>query len=459
MPHVARRIRLAVALPLLLVSGGCAAASAAWRSGPAGIAAEWAIRDHLTYGRAPNAWAALGDKKLAPSDALLRHLYRGVIALHAGEYEAGSRAMDRAWTIADDRFTRRISTGAASLLTSDATLPYQPLPTEWLMIPYYGALNWHLRGEPDEVAVEARRLAALLARESDQRPPEDLYGVLRYVSGVFFELAGERQDALVAYRNAAALLGTLPGDTTLAGPDSGDVVVLIEDGFVGRPEPLSIGVYMDGDELVGLTSGPDVDRIAVARRVERRSFDPAFDRSNLQTGWLTYEVNWAVPGEPTRVFGQVTALTAAQAFPQVSADVAQAVARDFERELPAKLSRAIARTAVRYAASKAADRAFRNASRERNDDDEDEDDGNSGWLSFFFGLALGAATVTSSVIDQPDLRAWQLLPSRISVSRLRLPVGRHTIRVQQGEREVPVAEVDVRAGGVALITHRVWTAQ
>ena len=32
-----------------------------------------------------------GDKKIAPADALLRHMYRGLVAMHAGQAEIGTR--------------------------------------------------------------------------------------------------------------------------------------------------------------------------------------------------------------------------------------------------------------------------------------------------------------------------------------------------------------------------------
>jgi hypothetical protein len=344
-------VRLAAVLSLVVVTSGCAAANQAWRAGPMGIAAEWTIRDHLIYGRPEQAWAAMGNKKVAPQDALLRHMYRGVISLHAGEYDQGAKSMDRAWTIIEDRYTKRVSTGALALITSDASLPYYPLATEHLFVPYYGALNWLALGDLDETAVEARRLAMLLQSEG-VRPTPELEGALRYVTGVLFEAAGEYQDAMVAYRNAAALVGTLPGDTVRAGADSGDVVVIIEDGFVARPQPQSLGVYANGDEIVALTTGRDADRILVANRVRDRSYDPAFNGSDV--GWLTYEVHWATIGEPTRTPGAVQVKTNDASFHTLSAEVSASVGRDFSAEVPAKLARGIARSAVRYAAMRAA---------------------------------------------------------------------------------------------------------
>ena len=450
------RGRFAAVLPMLVLSTGCATASAAFRAGPSGIAAEWSLRDHLSYGRAPAAWAAMRDKKIAPADLLLRHMYRGVISLHAGEFNAGTRSMDRAWTIAEDRYTKRISRGVVSLVTSDAALPYDPGVTERMFIPYYGGLNWLARNERDEAAVEARRLAALLASDAGPQPPAGLQGILRYVSGVMFEAAGERQDALVAYRNAAALLGALPGDTTLAGAGEGDVVVLIEDGFVGRPEPHSLGVWMDGNELVALTTGKKRERFAIAQRVGDRRFDRSYyEPGFVREGWLTYEVNWASFAEPERSAVSVGARAGYAEFGTASADVTAGVRDDFEREQPARLARAIARAAIRHVAMEAADRAFESARKERKKNKEEGEKG-GGWGKILLGIGLLFTTATSSVLDQPDLRAWQLLPDRITVARLRLPVGEHPIEVVRGGEVVSLGTVTVTSRGVAVLNHRWW---
>lgn len=448
--------RLAVVLTLILGMSGCAAANAAWRAGPMGIAAEWTIRDHLAYGRPEQAWAAMRDEKLAPRDALLRHMYRGVISLHAGEFEQGAKSMDRAWSIVDDRYTRRIRDGASSLVTSDASLPYYPLPTEQLFIPYYGALNWLAMGELDEAVVETRRLAMLLQSESGPKPTPQLEGALRYVTGVLFEAAGDRQDALVAYRNAAVKLGSLPGDTIPPSADSGDVVVLIEDGFVARPEPQSLSIYTSDDELTALRRGRDADRIVVAHRVRSRANDPNWVAPEV--GWLTYQVNWATIGAGTPGYGSITVETNPRRFSTLSVAVSPSVSADFSALVPEKLARGIARAAVRQAAMKAASNQIGKAISGEDDDEDDDDEPAAGGriLRGLFGLVLGSLAVGSTAIDQPDLRAWQLLPDRLTVARLRLSVGEHPIFVTQGETRVQIGTATVRPGGVTVMNYRLW---
>lgn len=448
------RCRALVAALLVLFGTGCAAASKSFRSGIDGIPIERALRDQLRFGNEAEAWKGMADKKVAPSDALLRHMYRGVIGLQVGEFEAGANSMDRAWTLVDDRFTKRASQGVASLLTSDAILPYYPGRTEWMLIPYYGALHWMARGERDEAAVEARRMASILALEDAEQPSQEFLGLMRYINGVLFEATGERQDALVAYRNAAALLGALPGDTTAAPAGYGDIIVLVEDGFIARPEPRALGVYMDGDELVALTTGDEAGRLAAAQVVQRRVWDRDFNRRGaLQAGWLTYELNWStIDALPSRGRAPVVQSIGAEVH-AVSATISEGVRADFERDQPARLARAIARTAMRYAAQRAGDQAFERATK----GDDDDDDKKSGrWGGVLLGALLYGASLTSAVIDQPDLRAWQVLPDRITVARMRLPVGEHAVEVVEGDAAVSLGTVTVRDGGVTLLTHRVW---
>ena len=62
----------------------------------------------------------------------------------------------------------------------------------------------------------------------------------------------------------------------------------------------------------------------------------------------------------------------------------------------------------------------------------------------------------SQVLDQPDLRAWQLLPDRVTVARLRLPVGDHPIEVTRDGEAYSLGRVTVRPGSVTVLTHRWW---
>lgn len=65
-------------------------------------------------------------------------------------------------------------------------------------------------------------------------------------------------------------------------------------------------------------------------------------------------------------------------------------------------------------------------------------------------LSLGTqATLTA--LDRPDTRSWETLPARVAVARVRVPAGRHSVRLaaRGATRNV---NVDVTAGGWAVVS-------
>lgn len=206
---------LAVALVAAAAGTGCARLFSHYDVAPNGLQRrENELRVLLAHGRSDSAFTRLAtDERTGPDDELLRSLYMGLLAHYAGEYEASDAALEKAAELAEDRYTKSVSRAALSLITSDRTLPYVPGWTERLLIPYYGALNRLQRGDREGAAVEARRLAALLERESSRAPDDrttPLLAFLRYFTGTVFEAAGEWNDADVAYRNAHRLGGPAP---------------------------------------------------------------------------------------------------------------------------------------------------------------------------------------------------------------------------------------------------------
>jgi hypothetical protein len=495
-----------------IVLQGCASAGQSWRAGPAGIPAEQQIRAQLVAGQFGSALESLKDRKVAPADALLRHLYKGLVAVHAGQNELGTRALDRAWQITYDRYTKRLSDGAQSLVTGEGALPYDVGAAERLLIPYYGGLNWLARNELDEAAVEARRMGLLLQSDASDMPNARYQGVMRYISGVMFEVAGERNDADVAYRNAAALLGgQLPGDTVP--PDSlhGDVVVLIEDGFVARPEPAALSFWIAQDEVAMLDSRDGTVRMDTYRRInDRRGIDRdyrAMDFRNVSLRWpvmspLNPEASSGIIGaRASRSSTRTITLDSAGAGHAITVpaiwdadydggtivadviglDVSEAVRADFERQQPGRIARALARAAVREVTAKGAEGAFEAAgdvlsssdddgdsgsgkgkkgSKKPDGDDDDDDKGSgAGWAVaglIIAGIGLLAMNIGSQVLDQPDLRAWQLLPDRVTVARMRLPVGENVVEVTRNGETYSLGTVTVEPGSVTVLVHRWW---
>lgn len=467
---------LTLILSLALALQGCASAGQSWRAGPAGIPAEHQLRERMIAGEYGSALADLKDKKIAPADALLRHMYKGIVAMHAGQNELGTRALDRAWQIAYQRYTKRLSDGAQSMVTGEGALPYDPGNAERLLIPYYGGLNWLARNESDEAAVEARRMSTLLESEDPNLPGARYQGVMRYIAGVMFEVAGERNDADVAYRNANVLLaGDLPGDTIPPDTLHGDVVVLIEDGFVARPEPVALSFWVGREEVAMLDSDDDVIRMNTYRTIDRRR---GIDRDWHAESYRNISLRWPVMSDVNAQAGQgVLGARASDVMARaVGMSVSHAVRADFDRQQPGRIARALGRVAVRELSLKGAEGAFGAAGDiiTSSDDDEkesgkgnkgdakDEDDESSGGKvvlavgAILLGIVMLGIHASSQVLDQPDLRAWQLLPDRIAVARMRLPVGEHVVEVTRDGEAFSLGHVTVRPGQVTVLVHRWW---
>lgn len=485
-------------LAAALALQGCASAGQSWRAGPAGMPAERQLRERMISGQYGSALEDLKDKRIAPADALLRNMYKGLVATYAGQNELGTRTLDRAWQVAFDRYTKRLSDGAQSMVTGEGALPYDPGNAERLLIPYYGGLNWLARNEQGEAAVEARRMSTLLQSESRNLPGARFQGVMRYIAGVMFEVAGERNDADVAYRNANLLLeGDLPGDTVPPDAMHGDVVVLIEDGFVARPEPAALSFWVARDEVALLDSRDDVVRMNTYRTIDGRR---GIQRDWRAESYRNVSLRWPVMSDvnplagqgvlgaratrATRALGDAGATSAVElpvlsltvdssvTARAVGMSVSDAVRADFDRAQPGRIARALARAAVREASLKGAEGAFDAAGDILNDEDEsgkgdkgdkgdkkDEDDkGGKGAAvgAILLGIGLLAVHASSQILDQPDLRAWQLLPDRVTVARMRLPVGEHIVEVTRDGQSHSLGAVTVRAGQVTVLVHRWW---
>lgn len=240
---------------------------------------EDALRRELSSGQFESARnRAISDIDVAGNDVLLRRLYAGLIAHYAQRHEESALHFEHAIDLYAERQTRSISRGALSVVSSDLALAYTPGRTERLAIHYFNALNYLGLGDLDGAAVEARRLSLLLQRLRDAGEPVDpqLAALLRYFAGAVFETAGDWADADVAYRNALALR---PGSRLAVDPPPdtlGDVVVVIERGFVAHRVEQSIHVLLAPDEVEALTGSDREVRAAAAAAVTTRILAHAF---------------------------------------------------------------------------------------------------------------------------------------------------------------------------------------
>lgn len=269
---VRRWMSIAVAVGALT---GCALAAAvrSYDVAPNGLGrADDELRRALARGDGDAA--AQAKAKDLPDDRLLRSLYEATLSYYAGRFDQSASALQAAEDLAEDRYTKSVKQGIMSLIMNDRALDYVPGDNERLLARYYGAMAYLRRGDLEGAAVEARRLSYMLAQLDEKRETRDVQtrAFLRYFAGSVFEAAGESNDATVAYRNAAQLLGDSAAARAGGANHEGNVVVLVEQGFISHRVNRSIYLTLGGtDNQLFVTEDGSRRRrgsYGVARRLE-----------------------------------------------------------------------------------------------------------------------------------------------------------------------------------------------
>ena len=427
--------------------------------GPEGIARpQHRLRQALVAGDFVRALAWRED------DALLDRLTRATSAYYAGQYLRAGALLDTAALVSDDRITERLSRDALALVTNDIARPYRPRRTERLFIPYYGMLAYARGARWEDAAVEARRLAALLAQhESDRDDGErPLHAVLSHLAGAVLERAGRADEAQVAYRAAHLAVEQAPERLATLGRDEGELLVVLERGFVAHRVTERIDVYIGDDDehrrdprhpqrdiepeaqpgadprrtknamdVLGVGTTPPPDSGKARRRREKHHDDDA-------DYWLA--VAFPTLRRSSRQWGtsaQLRIEDAAADVVRIASVVDDAASADERRDRLAMLARATARAGAKYALAKAV---------------KDKKGDAAGTL----------ANYGASLLERADVRAWHLLPQEVQLHRTRMTAGTHAVRLEVMEggvtRTLDLGAVTVRPGTVTIAPFRVWKA-
>ncbi|MDB4899765.1 MAG: hypothetical protein JWN53_1573, partial [Gemmatimonadetes bacterium] len=433
------------------------------------------LRDALARGDFPAALAWRED------DELLRTLNSGIAAYYASQFQRSAALLDSAALLSDQRMTTSVSRQALSVVTNDMARPYEPRRTERLLIPYYGMLSYARLANWEDAAVEARRLVSLLAQYERDRDDSEraLHASMQYLAGVVFQRAGERGEAAVAYRLAHAVLPAYSEHALDAADGDGDVLVVVERGFVAHRTTETLDIALRPDERESLR-GRDDERDGVIGRIarrlsaapepaespakpwesldfrERREVMSASERESDTRGeWSERphrrerhdddddderRITIAFPliRRSARPWGGAPRLEGDSLNrPELSvvANLDDASAADERRERSAMVTRAVTRAAAKYALAKAV--------RDKT------------------GRVGGAiADVSSYLLERADVRSWHLLPQEVVLLRARVAPGVRTLRLDVGERDatrhVTVGRVTVAAGGLAIVPVRLW---
>ena len=527
-------LRRALALCVCLPLAGCVFSPG--RVGPDGLSGyDTDLRSIARQGDFDRALELTEEGEDDAGDDLLRILHRAVLLRYDGQYEESNRLLQEAALEIDDRYTKSVSRAALSMLTNDRALAYNPPAFERMMVHYYGALNYLSLDNPDEAAVEARLLSARLMADSDERLDDRDIRIrrsLHYFAGAVFETAGEWNAAEVAYRNAWEGWNTNPGapepeqapadpdpvrsaladstavqetlsgpvpprgvtvDSSLArglaeltpafiardrapAPDSGEVILVLETGFVAHRIERAAAVPIfsgsnDGDD----SSSYNASVCAAAQALGAQATLDAEDCSQ-PTGSSLFILKVAWPemrrssepirgaritardqsivepdlSDPAPMTDRLVASTSGTVDPELTVptvlniDLSSAAMSAHDAVIVGIVAKTIARATGKYLVVQAAKEAA------------EEEDETAGFLVGLLGNAAAAAS------ERADTRSWHLLPGTIRIARMTLPSGVHSIELdldalqQKEPLRVELGDFTVRPGSVTILPIRSW---
>jgi hypothetical protein len=415
------------------------------------------VRSALDVGD-PHGAIALLDKEMevqAPSDLpkdmdsdnALFVLDRGSIQQSIASFDASKRdleAADKAIDMLDLAHDAKDTIG--TYVFSGSSGKYQAPPYEKLMVNALDMINYLEQRDLSGARVEARRLAVMQKYVSDdlQERENAVLGLGGFLAGFTFEQSDNVDEALRWYDQAlpftgfhslgATVRGLLPKgqyrsprlkelesseDAPPASADDGqgDLVFVVGYGRVPHKIPHRIPIGLAITMMSGALAPNDV---AAANRIAAQGL----------VTWINYPTlgpeqgGYALPA--CVLDGNYVQL-------EEAVNVTEQVRAEWKKIEGKIILSAITRVISRFAIGSVAGAV-------------------AGQKNGLVGLLVSLGTqATMTALDTPDTRSWETLPARVAIARVRVPPGRHSIRVEARgvRREV---NVDVEKGGWSVVS-------
>ena len=374
-----------------------------------------------------------------------------------------TEAFDIAGDIAEDRYTKSVSKELGSLVTSDKLRPYSGNQYERLLSHYYRALNYVYLNQLDGALIECRRATALINYFKGEDEKYDFFGAafLAHFAGILFEAAGEWNDALISYKQAAEYYKNAAEKTGVNTPeDIRHALVRLTRrlGFTDEferyrnrySEPPELPADY-GELILFYESGyvpPKTEAALMFPILKTDKVDDAekFVPTLMAREGLVYEdvkleylLRVAMPtiGSHRPRFSGIT--VEVEGNPRTGVlveDVENIAIETFNKERPIILFRTLLRGVGKYLLYRQADKKNEAL----------------GLLANLFGV----------VTEQADTRAWQTLPNQIFMVRMPLPSGTHTLNLSfldangQTRGSQSVSNIRINPNQITFRNHRTY---
>ncbi|MBB1268596.1 COG3014 family protein [Shewanella sp. SR44-3] len=321
-----------------------------------------------------------------------------------------------------------VGANATSLVLNDNSIPYRGPGFERIMLHQYQAFNYLFSGDLQGALVEVRRSNELQASEQKryQKSQKSVQSMANgaidnevnrlsssagtvtssflnaysyYITGLLHELLGEPNDAFIDYRKAAQISPNNPS---------------LQQDLVRLAEELGMDEYEDYRRRWGEIKKPKADEGQVVVIVERgfvpekQSITIPFRlHDNWQTASMATYANNGLAPMPSPIYGLPTPLNAAPI-----ANIDALAINALKEDLPA----ALVRQALRVYTKSEMARRVRSDSKNRHNE---------------LDPAAILMQIFNVVSEQADRRSWLTLPRQAQIAKQYLPAGSYPLRLTQ----------------------------
>ncbi len=418
------------------------------------------MRNALVEGRYDDAVKFIESGKktfYGENNAVLFYLDKLMAEHLARHYKESNQLVEDATHKMDDLYTKSVSKETGAFLTNDNVLPYHGEDFERALVHVVGALNYAFLGERDEAEVEARRVEDLLqvlndahSKEKDGKKSvysEDAF--VRWFSGCLHESDGSDEgynDAWISYKKALETYEKAywPKYQTQA------PTVLIQDalrtaerlGFDDEYKEIKkkypTVVYPKQTEIAANGTLVFLHLNGEAPYKAERFWQATADNKIVKVAYPEFV------SKPKPIAYAIISVAGQTARTEPMENIDSIAIQNLKDHMGRVKGKMIARAITKFVAAQVADKGTSAAT------------GNStlGMLAGWGASAAGAAT------EKADVRSWLLLPASIDATRLFLPPGKYTAKIDfygQGggilaSKNLP--EFAIEKGRTTFMAHR-----
>jgi hypothetical protein len=367
----------------------------------------WKVNNLADQLQTEGAVATLeGLEAINPPDRdLVQYLLdRGSLKLSTGDFTGSIQDLQQAKTIMRGLQAISVTETAAAATINETLRSYNGTPSEQVMVHLAMAWNYLALNDFDGARVEMLQSNVTMQELAKNDSVSGQLASVRFLAGVIYELGGERDDAMISYRRAAAIMQARnqPIPDALAtslintsyrqgfteehqgyvkqfGREAlprksgdGEVIVFYNDGVVSTIKQRKISIYSWQLEQMISIAVPHYSPL---------NYHPR--KLNLSLGGQEFSTSPILAG---------------QQFSTSPIENIEVLAReDLDAAMPGIIATTTARAVAKYYSVKEA-----------------------GKQNQWAGIAANIATVLTEVADT---RSWNMLPSGMQIARISVPAG------------------------------------